>query len=454
MTKPDAAALAAAFRSAHPAIETVDLLIVDMAGVLRGKRLAMDELPALMAGGLVLPGSTYVMDILGNNVSATGLGPPDGDPDYPIRPVDGTLAPVPWAGRPRAQALMTMTYPDGAPYPYDPRVILARVLDRFHPLGLTPVVAVELEFYLLDPARTADGGVRLAAPGGKAPTETQVYSLDDIEAVAPFLDEVREACGIQDIPTHVATAEYAPGQYEINLHHVDDAVKAADHAVLLKRAIRGVAERHGMVATFMAKPFIGLPGNGTHLHVSLRDRAGRNVFDDGTDAGSDALRHAIGGLIATMAESMALFAPNANSFRRIRPGAWVPLAPTWGYNNRSVALRVPAGRGAATRLEHRVAGADANPYLVVAAVLAGLHHGLSRRIDPGPPIAGSAYAQVPASLPTSWLEALGAHDGATVLPDYIAAEYLRLYGLVKRHERATFESRITPVEYDWYLRAV
>ncbi len=445
---------AAAFRAAHPAIETVDPLIVDMCGVLRGKRVAIDALDKVLDGGMVLPGSTYVMDVLGNNVDGTGMGPEDGDPDYPLRPVADTLRPIPWAARPSAQVLMTMTWPDGTPYPYDPRVVLARVAARFAELGLTPTLALELEFYLIDPERAPGGGIQLAAPGGRRPTETQVYSLEELDAIGPLLDEVQAACRVQGIPVDVATAEYAPGQYEINLHHVDDPVMACDHAVLLKRVIRGVALRHGFIATFMAKPFIELPGNGTHIHLSLEDRDGRNVFDDGTEHGSERLRHAIGGLEAMMAESMALFAPNANSFRRIRPGAWVPLAPTWGFNNRTVAVRVPATRGANTRLEHRVAGADANPYLVAAAVLAGVHHGLVNRLDPGPAIAGNAYDQVPASMPATWADALAAHDRAVVLPAYIEPEYLRVYGLCKKDERARFEARITPTEYDWYMKLV
>jgi glutamine synthetase len=348
---------------------------------------------------------------------------------------------------------MTMTWPDGSPYPYDPRVLLAAVARRFEPLGLRPTVAVDLEFYLLDPERTATGGVRQAAPQGRRPTDTQVYSLEELDAIAPFLDAVRTACALQDVPADVIVSEYSPGQYEINLEHVDDPVRAADHAVLLKRAIKGCAERHGMVATFMAKPFIELPGNGTHIHLSLWDRAGRNVFDEG-EAGSESLRHAIGGLLATMAEGMAIFAPNANSYRRIRPGAWVPMAPTWGYNNRTVALRVPAGRGPATRLEHRVAGADANPYLVVAAVLAGALHGLGNRIDPGPALSGNVYHQVPASLPASWADALRAHDAARVLAAAFGADYWRLYGLCKKSEMAEFDARVTPLEYDWYMKLI
>ncbi|MSP81768.1 MAG: glutamine synthetase [Alphaproteobacteria bacterium] len=453
MTPEAANAAASAFRDQYRDIRVVDALIVDMCGVPRGKRLAIEALPRVLGGGMVLPGSTFVMDVRGNNVRGTGMGPEDGDPDYPIHPVTGTLKPIPWAPSPRAQVLMTMAGLDGTPFPYDPRVLLANVAKGFTNLGLTPVVAVELEFYLLDPQRTSDGGIRQAAAAGKRPTETQVYSLEELDAIAPFLDAVASGCALHDIPADVVVSEYSPGQYEINLKHVDDPLKAADHAVLLKRVIKGSAESHGMLATFMAKPFIDLPGNGTHIHLSLWDRDGHNIFDEG-ETGSPALRHAIGGLMATMAEAMAVFAPNANSYRRIRPGAWVPMAPTWGYNNRTVALRVPAGRGAATRLEHRVAGADANSYLVVAAVLAGALHGLARRIDPGPAMIGNVYDQVPASLPATWLDALRAHDGATVLPPAFGPDYWRVFGLCKRSELSDFNARITPSEYDWYLKLI
>ena len=204
----------------------------------------------------------------------------------------------------------------------------------------------------------------------------------------------------------------------------------------------------------MAKPFPDIAASGMHIHVSLRERGGRNAFDDTAPRGDRRLGHAIGGLRATMAEAMAIFAPNANSYRRLRPGSYAPLAAAWGHDNRTVALRVPAAGGAARRIEHRTPGADANPYLACAAVLGGIHHGLTRRIEPGPPTTGNAYKQHPPSLPSNWLDALRALAGAEVLPGYLGDDYCRIYGACKRGELAAFNAHITPTEYDWYLRAL
>ena len=281
-----------------------------------------------------------------------------------------------------------------------------------------------------------------------------MFAIDDLEDASPVLDDIAQACAAQSIPATVALAEYAPAQYEINLKHRPDPVAAGDHAVLLKRAVKGVARRHGLEATFMAKPFAELAANGMHIHVSLLDRDGRNAFDDARDGGEERLRHAIGGLRATMAEAMAIFAPNANSYRRYRPGTYAPLAPTWGYDNRTVALRVPAARGGASRIEHRTAGADANPYLAAAAVLAGIHHGLARGLDPGPPTTGNANEKHAASLPSHWLDALRAFDRAGVLAEYLGADYCRVYLACKWREFEMFNARVTPTEYDWYLRAL
>jgi glutamine synthetase len=447
---------AAAFRAAHPEIAAVDMLLCDMHGMLRGKRLAAGSLSKLFSGGVMMPGSTFALDVTGANVDATGTGMADGDPDYVCRPVAGTLVTVPWAARPAAQVLASMYHHDGRPFHLDPRHVLGRVAARFEELGLRPVVALELEFYLLDRERDAAGRPQppVSPATGRRATDTQVFAIDDLEDASPVLDDIAQACAAQSIPASVALAEYAPAQYEINLKHRPDPVAAGDHAVLLKRAVKGVARRHGLEATFMAKPFAELSANGLHIHVSLLDRDGRNAFDDAKDGGEERLRHAIGGLRATMAEAMAIFAPNANSYRRYRPGTYAPLAPTWGYDNRTVALRVPAARGAASRIEHRTAGADANPYLAAAAVLAGIHHGLARGLDPGPPTTGNAYEQHAASLPSHWLDALRAFDRAGVLAEYLGADYCRVYLACKWRELEMFNARVTPTEYDWYLRAL
>jgi len=247
-------------------------------------------------------------------------------------------------------------------------------------------------------------------------------------------------------------SEYAPGQFEITLEHRADALRAVDEAVMFKRAVRGVAARHGKIACFMAKPFAELAGTGMHLHASLADRDGRNACADDAPAGSAVLRHAIGGLRETLGDGMAVFAPHANSYRRFRALSYAPVAPTWGVNNRSVSLRVPAGPPASRHVEHRVAGADANPYLVAAVVLAGMLRGIERGSDPGPPVEGNGYAQARAGeLPTQWPAALERAARSEFLADALGREFLDVFLAVKRRECEKFGALVTDRDYEWYL---
>jgi glutamine synthetase len=247
-------------------------------------------------------------------------------------------------------------------------------------------------------------------------------------------------------------SEYAPGQFEITLEHRADALRAVDEAILFKRAVRGVAVRHGCIACFMAKPFAELSGSGMHLHASLADGQGRNAFAAGDPTGTPALRHAIGGLRETLADAMAVFAPNANSYRRFRALSYAPVAPTWGVNNRTVSLRVPAGPPASRHVEHRVAGADANPYLVAAVVLAGMLRGIERELDPGPPVEGNGYAQAAAGeLPMLWSAALERAARSEFLADSLGREFLDVFLAVKRRECDRFAALVTDRDYEWYL---
>ena len=266
--------------------------------------------------------------------------------------------------------------------------------------------------------------------------------------------DITQTCAAQDIPADTLIAEHAPGQYEINLNHVPDACLAADQAVLMKRAIKGVAMRHGMSASFMAKPYGDRAGNGFHIHFSLLDRQGLNVFDDGTAEGSPMLRHAVAGLATTMADGMAVFAPNLNAYRRFQPGSYAPTAPAWGYDNRTTALRIPLAEPQAMRIEHRVAGADANPYLTLAVVLAGAHYGISKQLEPAPPTAGDAYTQHRPSLPRVWEQALEVFQQSEFIQDYLGAEYRKLYSACKWQELNTFRSLVSTQEYGAYLRTV
>jgi glutamine synthetase len=444
------------FLETHPEVRAVDLLIGDTNGILRGKRIERSVLPKAYIDGIALPGSVFGADITGDTVEETGLGFSIGDADQLCRPIPGSLKPVPWAERPGGQLLMSMYTLDGQPFMADPRHILAGVLERFRADGLNPVVAVEMEFYLIDGKRGHWDAPQppISPVSGEREHKTQVYGMSELDDYSALLEEVAATCEAQGIPADTAVAEYAPGQYEVNLHHEADVLSACDHALLLKRVIKNVALRHGMEATFMAKPYPDMAGSGTHLHVSLLDGDGRNVFANGRDLGSETLHHAIGGLTVTMAESMAVLAPNANSYRRFRPDNFVPLAPHWGFNNRTTALRIPTGPDSSRRIEHRVAGADANPYLLAAVVLAGMHHGISGRLAAPPPSEGDACTRHEPALPLTWGTALERLAASEVLRDYLGETFMRVYLANRSAERDKFRAQTSPLEYQWYLASV
>jgi glutamine synthetase len=440
------------FLELHPDIEAVQILITDTNGVARGKSIAREELLPLYTQGRNVAGSILGLDTRGEDVEESGLVWSAGDADKPCRPVPGTLTRAPWLERPSAQLLMTMYEADGRPAVADPRHVLARMVERFAALGLRPVVAAELEFYLVE--RDAQGlrparGLRL----GEDSRRLDAYGLDKLDEMGPLFDEIYRAAALAGLPVRTLMAEYAPGQFEVTLEHRDDALRAADDAVLWKRLVRGVAARHGRIATFMAKPFAQLAGSGFHIHLSLADAAGRNLFAAADPAGTPLLRHAIGGLAATMADGMAVFAPNANSYRRFRRMSYAPVAPTWGINNRTVGLRIPAGPPSSRHVEHRPCGADANPYLAIATVLAGAHFGIVHKCDPGAAVTGNGYEQAPpGALPTDWQRALELAERSTFLREYLGDEYLRVFVALKRAELERFNAQVTELDHDWYLR--
>jgi len=443
-----------AFFEANPNIEFFDVLVYDLCGIMRGKRVDRKQLRKLYEDGFLMPSSVQLLDVTGESSDPLGRGFSDGDPDYPLLPIDGTLAPVPWVDKHLGQVLVAFYEEDKVTPQYDdPRAVLARTVSKLHDAGLTPVVACELEFYLIDPDR--GGGGEPVPPimpkSGKRSSGTQVYSVHEMDEFAGVLFDIAEACRIQGLPAGPASAEYATGQFEVNLDHVDDPLTACDQSALLQRVIRGVAAKHGLEATFMAKPYPEGSGSGLHIHCSLLDGDGRNIFDDGGEAGTDALRHAVGGLMTTMTEGMAIFAPNRNSYRRFIVDSYVPVGPAWSYNNRSTAIRIPGGSHKARRFEHRVAGADANPYLTMAALLAGVHHGLENKIDPGEPATGNAGSVADPDMPMSWQRGLDRARRAEVLPGYFGELYWERYLQTKQDELNRFNSMISPLEYEWYL---
>ncbi|QGX41361.1 glutamine synthetase family protein [Permianibacter aggregans] len=444
------------FLQQHPEVTGVDMFVCDTNGVPRGKRVDKDSLLKAYKSGVALPGSIFSLDITGDNIEEAGLGFDIGDADQICWPIPGTLKVSPWQKRPMAQVQLTMTDGKGAPFFADPRQVLSRVLNRFKELKLTPVVAVELEFYVIDRQRinTYTPQPPISPFTGLREESTQVYAIQDLDDFDELLEDLADAIEIQDLPADTAVAEYAPGQYEINLEHRADALRACDDAFLLKRLIKGVTLNHNVEATFMAKPYDDRAGSGMHIHVSLIDENGRNVFATAEGDLSDTLKHALGGLMATMREAMAIFAPNANSYRRFRTNSFVPNCPAWGVNNRSVSLRIPAGSADAMRVEHRVAGADANPYLAVASVLAGIHHGITKQLDCGPETIGNAYTQHKRTLPNIWSHSLDIFEQSEVISEYLGKDFCRVYLACKRAENNEFNYHVSPLEYQWYLRTV
>lgn len=449
------------FLALHPQIEAVDIVLTDANGIGRGKIIRRHEVESLYRHGRHLPSSILGLDVTGEDVEETGLVWSVGDADLRAWPLEGTLVPLPWTSPPRAQVLVGLYDLDGCPHGADPRHALAAQLEMLAADGHYPAGAFELEFYLLDAEPGPDGRPRPAAMAldGRRHGQVQVYGLDDLDGMQPFFGQVYQAAAAQGLPLETLIAEYAPGQYELTLRYRADLLRAADDLVMLKRLVRGLARRQGINACYMAKPFAAQAGSGMHLHVSLADAGGANLFAEspGADAPNDRLRHAIGGLAATMGDSMLVFAPHANSWRRFVANLYAPVQPSWGVNDRSVALRVPAGPVSARRVEHRPAGVDANPYLVAACVLAGLRQGMEQAIDPGPKAENQGFTQATPfadRMPRDWRQALVQAEGSDFLKSALGPALHRSFTAIKRAELLRVARHVADIDYQLYLHTI
>ena len=417
----------------HPEVRTIRVAAADLNGQPRGKRLPARFAEKVLKQGTRFPYSALNLDIWGEDIEDSPLVFESGDADGVLRPTERGFLPMPWLDAPTALLPIWMFHEDGRPFDGDPRHALAQVLGRYAARGLTPVVATELEFYLID-----DSGGELRVPpsprSGKRRPGADTLALRALDAFDRFFTDLYDACEVMDIPADTSISESGIGQFELNLLHTDDALKAADDSWLFKLLVKGLARRHGFAASFMAKPYPDQAGNGMHMHFSVLDRQGRNIFDDGGPEGTVALRHAIAGCLAAMPESMLLFAPHANSFERLVPGAHAPTGIAWAHENRTAALRVPSGAPAARRIEHRVAGGDINPYLLIAGVLGAALIGIEDGLEPPPPITGNAYAQSLPQLPASWEAAVTAFETGPLIGRIFTPELIRNLTLTKRQE--------------------
>ena len=442
------------FLEANPDIEALDAFVIDLCGNAVGKRLPRSHMEKFVTAGAPLCAAMQLLDVLGETSDPMGYGFSNGDPDAVGRLVPGTLSRIPWSTRPRAQCLLVM-HDDAteAPIEYEPRQILKNVLSHFDKRGLTPVCAVEMEFYLVEQDRGPLGELVRARSlqTGREATGGRVLSMDVLDEYSAFLDAIVAAADEQNIPVTSMINEYGAGQFEVNLHHQSNALRAADDAALLRRLIVGVAKSFGKNATFMSKPFHEDAGSGMHVHLSLVDKDGRNVFAPDYPNADTTLANAIGGMQSGLGESMAIFSPNINAWRRFGPDLFVPVTRDWGINNRSVAFRIPPGEPEARRIEHRASGAEANPYLVLAAILSAVDHGLTQQIDPGMPAVGNACSEQDPELPSTLWGALSQLRSGTLLPRYFGEDYPSLYAAVKEAEFERFMSVPSEREYEWYL---
>ena len=425
--------------------DRIEALLPDLNAIPRGKWVPGDDVGKLVKGGLRLPEAAYAPNIYGEEVDASGLGSVKGDPDGILTPVLGTLKPVPWIEGNVAQVLLEMTDADGQPSFLSPRLHLQRVLDRLAALGMRPVVATELEFYLCRERKDSSEAPKPPIGLGRA----RNYEMGALGRSEEILAEIIDAAQAQGLDTDALTAEYGPGQFEVNFNHTDDVLAAADTAIMFRRLVAGVVHSHGLEATFMAKPYADHPGNGMHAHVSMVDANGTNVFTADKGVG-DNLKRAVSGVLTTMRDLQLLFAPHLNSYRRFQVGSFAPTAPDWGLDHRGVAIRLPETKGPGARLEHRISGADVNPYLVLTAILGGMLHGLENDL-PLPPPLGPKDTSTSERLTHDWIGAIRTFRDSDIARSLLGPDYHHVYCAIKEDEAARLTRVIPPAEYHAYL---
>jgi len=428
----------------HPQVRTIRVAAADLNGQARGKRVPARFADKVAIEGTRFPMSVLNLDIWGEDVEDSPLLFESGDADGILKPTERGFMPMPWLEAPTALLPIWMFRENGQPYEGDPRHALRAVVERYKAHGLTPVCAMELEFFLID-----DSGKTLQVPpsprSGKRRKAAEILSIRALDAFDSFFTDLYDACEAMDIPADTAISESGLGQFEINLMHCDDALRAADDAWFFKMLVKGLARRHGFAASFMAKPYPEYSGNGLHTHFSVIDKDGNNVFSNGGAEGSSVLMNAIAGCLWAMNDSTLLFAPHANSYDRLIPEAHAPNAVCWAYENRTSAIRVPSGGPSARRIEHRTAGGDVNPYLMLAGILGAALIGIEEKMTPPPPITGNAYALDLPLIPDTWEEAINVFEKSDRIARIFPRELISNLVMTKRQE-LHYMAELTPAE--------
>jgi glutamine synthetase len=430
-------------------ISEVEAIVPDMAGIARGKIMPAEKFAA--DEGMKLPESIFLQTVTGDYPADTSPAMSPAEIDIVLKPDTRTVRVVPWAAEPTAQVIHDCFYSDGRRVTMAPRHVLRHVLELYAERGWQPVIAPELEFYLIEPNIDADYPLKPpVGRSGRAEPGRQSYSIAAVNEFDPLFDDIYAFCEAQDIEIDTLIHEDGPAQMEINLLH-GDPLDLADQVFLFKRTAREAALRHKMYTTFMAKPHGREPGSAMHIHQSIVDsKTGRNVFSNEDGSPSRLFFAHIAGLQKYLPAAMALFAPNVNSYRRITRDQLAPINVQWGYDNRTAGLRVPVSTPESRRVENRVGGADANPYLAIAASLACGYLGMVEDLKPTEPITGSAH-DLPFSLPRSLDQALRNLRESDELIQLLGEPFVAAYTIVKEAESEVFLQVISSWEREHLL---
>ena len=447
--------IATKFLDENPELEKIEFIYVDFNGIPRGKNASPKTLIKASEGGLKMPISSYVLDVWGDNPKGTGLVM-SGDGDAICRIVESSLAITPWSSRNTAQCIVSMEDGNGDAIYADPRNVLNSILSRFKNLGLRPVIAPEMEFYLIDKQLQKNGHPQMPLiPGtNRRYEEVQLLNLSEMDDFEEFFELVEKSAISLGIPAETAIKECAPGQFEINLLHHNDALLMADQAFLMKRLIKNCARKFNLNATFMAKPFSEEAGNGMHAHLSIIDKDGKNIFKVNKNKQPyGVFASAIAGLLKNAPDFLSFYAPHSNSYRRLVHNAdHAPTTLSWGNENRTALVRLPEASNKATRLEFRLPSADSNPYLVFASILASVLNGIENEFNLEKETIGNAHAQHEPELGITWREAVHKTSVSSVVKEFFGDRFQQSYQCVKESEIKRFESTITDFEYNSYLR--
>jgi len=431
-------------------IQEVEVIVPDMAGIARGKMLPAEKFIA--QSEMRLPESVFIQTVTGEFLEEPVINP--ADRDIIVRPDLNTLRRLPWAKEPAASVVNDCFYEDGSAVDISPRQVLKNVLQAYKDLNMTPVVAPELEFYLVQ--RNTEPNMEVEPPigrSGRQETVRQPFSIDALDEFEPVINEIHRYSEAMNIKIDTLEHEMGTAQLEINFEH-GDPLYICDQVLMFKRIVKEAAMRHNIYATFMSKPMQFEPGSAMHWHISvLNDETSKNVFNNEEDQETDFFQHFIGGLQKYIPESIVFNAPYVNSYRRFTRWQNAPINLYWGYDNRTTGLRVPSSSPENRRIENRIGGADVNPYLSIAASLSCGYLGMKEKIEPSQPEDSNAY-NLPFKLPQNLSSATDMLEHSEAMQMLMGDRFLQVYIAIKRYEYNKYFEVISPWEREYLLLSV